>query len=367
MVRDHLSIRPKVGRCWVSAVIWLGAIIDFTSALLMKEPVHEEVCHDSDYWALKDEWQPPSQIKRSLFSMDDDYGSRLWLGFDLPEGEMTSDLAKDLAKPAGKPKRPSHRNFLATDRVFAERLLVLGPMDSGTHLMRAAIEKNWPDMSDVYQQMSHYIPNTHVWKHSVDDEDIYKKLQLTANLTDLTRTALVIMLRSPLSNVVAWKESTYAEISHCVCRPWVDMSSPCKAFGYHEYAGTMEIFNHYMRTYARLRDSGRFSSVTIVTYEDMVSEPHRILEELGQTLGWATPSVIQIPELARGKRGIGRVYARARINERRHLKYIQPVLETLCSRLSRSAFEGFVESRNPGNESTQISYVHDCAEYQMAP
>lgn len=260
-------------------------------------------------------------------------------------------------------------------RLSTENLLLFGPMDSGTHLLQTLLERNWPEQTWSATAAQHKQQSGGgLWKHQVDREVIYKSLPWN----DLSRTAVLAVVRSPISNVEAMLRSPYREIGHCLQhlrrnlegRDGGDgeVTHSCK-IGEYKYNGIMELFNHYFTTYREMRDSGKFASVTIVPYEDMVYTPERVVRNLGEVLGWGLPAEIKVPDnnVKNENTGHSRDAVLERLKRREHLKCVQPALEALCSKLSNSTLAEFIEGNYVDDLTLRLSYSHDCEGFSMAP
>lgn len=327
-------------------------------------------CNDADTKALQS-WEGPRKPprkprapwkdrERALFSGGTNELETLWTGFDPSDSaEKNDNRTESLPRVS---LLSHHRRDLLPANSSAEHVVVLGPMHAGTHLLSKALELNWPHFKEA-RCLDWLEPCETVWKHeplaSKIAEDAVRKL----DSSDLSRTALVAIVRSPIANLVALKSHPYNGILKCICRPFTLMSQPCESFE-RVWNGTLGIFNQYMMTYRELRDSGKFASVTIVPYEDMVYTPELVVRNLGEVLGWAVPEEIKTP--ARGVWGAGHDLAMKRIKERSHMRYVAPVLPALCSTLSRSAFADVMEGSHEADPSLRLSYLHDCEGLPMA-
>merc|ERR1719433_303725 len=116
----------------------------------------------------------------------------------------------------------------------------------------------------------------------------------------LNETSAVMVLRSPLSQIVSWKHHWY-DMGSCVLRPYDHMNqsceptlSACKA-GHPElhrpvkFKSTVDVYNQYARQYRQIVADGRFRNAHIFTYEDVVYNTEEVVRALAKLLGKPVP------------------------------------------------------------------------------
>lgn len=347
---------------------WLGTSHNIAEAISVRKNDLARGCLDDDSLAIQN-WD---QTSRMLVSSEDAVLDRLWSGADLSEDEWP--LAE--THRGATPRRLTSQ--AVSDPSKAETLILLGPMDSGTHLVADAIQRNFPEKKSAMTQVLRWHFKDSLWKHTVDLASIYDELHQTVG-EDLSRTAVVAVVRNPLSNLVAWKHKNYQEIVECMCRPFVQMNESCHArLSYTrklpDFSSTVDILNTYLRTYRELKNSGKFSSVTIVPYEDMIYSPTETIENIAQGIGWDLQiddngaKFINLPGDDRGKHPnkASRLIAMTRLQSRLHLEYIKPAMPSLCGALSQSALAGFGEGAFVEDPSLKRGYAADCEGFPMA-
>ena len=121
---------------------------------------------------------------------DDEHLKALWDGVDLPT-EVLAAL--------GPPKKVLQTKKKSTS---AAKWLLLGPFDSGTNLFEMSVKSNFPQLGEA-----EFPKGKKVWKHTLSGSNaITTTLQQQVAPLTLKSVVLVIMVRSPLSQISSWKK-----------------------------------------------------------------------------------------------------------------------------------------------------------------
>mmetsp|Transcript_43005 Transcript_43005/g.79945 ORF Transcript_43005/g.79945 Transcript_43005/m.79945 type:complete len:382 (-) Transcript_43005:57-1202(-) len=305
-----------------------------------------------------------SESVRDFIDANEALWSALWSGTDLPE-ELMSTLHEQL-------HQQHHPNwtFSASTR---HRYTVLGAFDSGTNLFYAMANLNF----GIAQSRAE------IWKHStVGASAIIEAMARRAEAAgeQLSDVVLVLMVRSPISQVVSWKKATY-NLENCMERPFADMGHPCTAGtnniedeGHSQtFSSTMDVYNTYLQQYHDLKKAGAFKHVFMFTYEDLVLNPKKVLHAFGRKCGATIlpPSIVpfvvmEAPAKEHGD-AVGREEALQKLASRSWMDSFssdKAGLVTLCKDLNRSLIKDLVEGayRDAGK---QVPYSHDCGTLAM--
>lgn len=263
------------------------------------------------------------------------------------------------------------------------KLVLMGPMDSGTHLMLYSLIANWPqEMQQACLSPGALEPGQepqmcrHIWKHSlVDKEGVYRVLRKSVG--DLEDAVLLILVRSPMSQVLSWKRDPW-DLAPCLSRPWEEMDQPCKAdlkskppasfagiptSGADTFESIADVYNRYMRLYSDLAQEGQFKAVKIVAYEEMVTSPSEILDGVATALNWAKPDTYRILDGSqKNELGTSRVDALAKIQKRTYLTRVGAEgVQRVCQGIDRKALEALPVSAGGFSK----GYVRDCSPEAM--
>mmetsp|Transcript_5175 Transcript_5175/g.15205 ORF Transcript_5175/g.15205 Transcript_5175/m.15205 type:complete len:304 (-) Transcript_5175:52-963(-) len=279
----------------------------------------------------------------------------LWDGSDQAEvGSVSPDLVNKTFKRSGEGK------------VF----VILGPEDSGTNLMQYIITSNFDGLISSQRQ------DGEIWKHSNNGADnLYR--ELAENMKDQTfeETAVVMMIRSPVSQICSWKSHPY-DMRSCVSRPYAEMNRPCKptlsaCIAGHpelhrtvEFSSTVDVYNHYLEQYQQiLADKQRFMDVHLFAYEDVVYSPEDVVHVLAKVFGKPVPDVITLPEHSvKGGAGSGRAKALEKIEKRLYLEQVSNAeKEILCQGLDYNRADTIIQgSFFSKGDPRQTSHSYDC-------
>jgi len=275
----------------------------------------------------------------------------LWSGRDL-KGTAFDELVNEstwsqswASSHASGSSRHSERQKEPTQPT---RFVLLGPMDSGTHLLAWMLLANFPE-----QMKSACGLNTEgcrwLWKHSLNADGIYGVLDNTSG-EPLQNTVAVAVVRSPIATVVGWRRDPW-DLEDCVNRPWKMMNKPCHARLYasrpnrHQgmggddlvslnFSSTMDVYNRYLNTYTRLKNDGKLKAMAIVAYEDLVLSPSIIVHRVASLMGWQAPRSVRLAFHTSKDGGSSRNEAIHKLKERLHLKEAHEGLPLLCRSLN---------------------------------
>lgn len=211
----------------------------------------------------------------------------------------------------------------------AKVFVLLGPEDSGTHLMQHLVETNFPDM------ISSQRDDGEIWKHSNSGaENIYKVLSKNMKSQTIKETTAVMMIRSPLSQIVSWKSHPY-DMSGCVNRPYKKMNERCQSglsacppahpeLHYQvSFNSTIDVYNHYLREYRQIVADKRFDNARIFTYEDVVQSTEEVIRDLAKLFKKPMPNALYVANAnSKDGRTNYRMKAQAKIKNRLYLSQI---------------------------------------------
>lgn len=311
----------------------------------------------------------------SGFIVPDDINDQLWAGEDLPRDSAITIMPK------------MNKSLVMRDVGFSQdavkQIVLLGPMDSGTHLMSWLLSQNYPDHMDVACGMT-YEGCRYLWKHSADIGGVYRILEETIG-KDLSETVVIAMVRTPIAQIVGWKKDPW-DLADCVDKAWKDMGNKCHApllaskpsdhqglassgGGSLDFPTTMGVYNRYLQLYQTLKSDGRFKLVEIVPFEDLVLTPKVVLYKLAKTLRWGASWHTHLPQVSeKGAQGLSRQQAINKILGRDFVKDAKKALPFLCPHLNRTLVsdikEGTWVDKNPEvPASATHPYTFDCRNY----
>jgi len=296
----------------------------------------------------------------------------LWSG-----GELSSDAVAHLF-PKGK-----NKEAISMPSAAVEKLVLMGPMDSGTHLMSWLLTQNYAGHMDAACGMT-FQGCRYLWKHSADIPGVYRVLQGSVG-QDLSNTVVVAMVRSPIAQIVGWRKDPW-DLRQCVDRPWGKMADTCEARitatlpEEHEglakvdsptmrFLSTMGVYNQYIKLYKTLKSDGRFRDVLIVPYEDLVLTPKAVLYQVAQALDWEPSWDTTLPQGheggMKGAHGLSRWDAVMRIQSRDFVDEADGGLPLLCKHLNLTLIRGLKEGtyvdNNPDLDASMVrEYDFDC-------
>jgi hypothetical protein len=200
-----------------------------------------------------------------------------------------------------------------------KRIHLLGPPDSGTHLLVSSLQMNWPGKTQRACK-SQSVCDVSLWKHSIGPEnDIFEHLAGCGdNLcnkkqkTNMSEAVLVIMVRSPISQMASWKKAPYS-LKPCFNKAWNELDEPCwsntsplchdvvegcKPWEHVkdsiEFDSSVAVYNSYIEEYLELKKDKRIGDVILVPYEDLVYTPDVELTKIANAMGWDIPGEFRI-------------------------------------------------------------------------
>jgi len=282
----------------------------------------------------------------------------LWNGQDLPE-EVMSNFMQDL--PTSLTLTDSNQTSSSVGYVL------LGSFDSGTNLFEVTAGLNFPSVSILKP----------VWKHSTLGAEAIAQAIKERSTTKPKDIVLVILVRSPIAQIVSWKKESY-NLRGCGDRTYSSMDKPC--IGYtdmiseggclqysrhcnpHEFTSTMDAYNTYLAQYQDLKKHDTFKKVLMLGYEDLVLDADKVMKEFGEACDTRIPKEIQLQEDPAKDHGdpCGRSEAEAKIKSRSWLEELQQSeVKLFCKDLKRSLIEDRFEGSYRKREQ-QVPYTKDC-------
>mmetsp|Transcript_114492 Transcript_114492/g.202018 ORF Transcript_114492/g.202018 Transcript_114492/m.202018 type:complete len:300 (+) Transcript_114492:298-1197(+) len=294
--------------------------------------------------------------------MLEDVYDALWAGMDIPEKLInTLHLHQEY-------------HLKSTISRVTSQWALLGPFDSGTNLFGTMVRMNFGMNFGM----------NFLWKHttlgaSAIIEAGAKIVQAAGE--QLSDVVLVLMVRSPISQIVSWKKASY-NLKDCLNRAFADMGHPCTAVtnccDTHEgadtcssqtFSSTMDAYNTYLQQFQELRQAGAFKDVLLITYEDLVLNPAKVMRAFGHACEANIPSEIKLLEAPAKDHGdaVGREAALAKLATRswmNNFKFDAAGLEVLCKGLDRSLIKDIVEGTDL-DAGEQVPYSHDCGALAM--
>lgn len=303
----------------------------------------------------------------------------LWSG-----AELGKDSGRSLRRLLlGSRNATSEDNFMTQEKraqaaqPAGPKLALMGPFDSGTHLMLYSLIANWPqEMQQACLSRGALKPGQepqmcrHIWKHSlVDKESVYRVLE--RSMGDLRNAVLVLLVRSPVSQVLSWKRDPW-DLGRCMERPWEEMDRPCEAnlrakppasfmgiaSDVDVFNSTADVYNRYVRLYSDLASEGLFKDVKIIAYEEMVMSPAKVLDTIAQALNWPKKDSYRIlDDSQKNELGNSRSAAFLKIQQRTYLAKVGAEgVRKLCEGVDTEALAALPSS------ATNFSrgYAKDC-------
>jgi len=274
----------------------------------------------------------------------------LWDGRDDSEGEH---LSYDL-----RPNASSTARARTSAEESAKVFVILGPQDSGTNLLSTLIVNNFAGLKS-----SHCVSHSEcLWKHSLAGgaANIYEEAPEKLKPQKIEETSAVMVVRSPLSQIVSWKNMPY-DMDRCVSRPYERMNESCSALG-DSFNSTVEIYNHYVQQYRQIHAVGKFMNAHLFSYEDMVYSTEEVIHVLAMLLGKPMPDVMYTGERSAKEGGSGRMQAKAKIENRLYLNGIStPQQAILCQGLDYERADMIVEgSYLAKGDPKRKTHSYDC-------
>jgi hypothetical protein len=339
-------------------VLTLGAVAAAFQVRVAEDQGSVESSSQTTRAVLKELWSGAELGEGSSFSL------RRLLSFGF--GNTTFEdffMAKERRAPAVQAGRP--------------KLALMGPFDSGTHLMLYSLIANWPqEMQQACLSPGALNPGQepqmcrHIWKHSLVDKDgVYRVLE--RSMGDLRNAVLVILVRSPVSQALSWKRDPW-DLARCMERPWEEMDQPCEANlrakppasfmgipgDVDIFNSTADVYNRYVRLYSDLASEGLFRDVKIIAYEEMVTSPTKVLDTIAQALNWPKKDSYKILDGSqKNELGTSRSAAFAKIQQRSYLATVGTVgVRKLCEGVDAAALAAMPASATGFSR----GYARDC-------
>jgi len=250
--------------------------------------------------------------------------------------------------------------------------VLLAPMDSGSNLLEHMIEANWPRQFRATSSNPEI-----VWKHSLaSPKELYRHLAFNMPTHRLKDTHFIAVVRSPISQVVSWRNAPY-DLAPCVRRDPSLYTHRCTAqlhlrkdgelgqdfetYPPIDFNSTMEVYNKYLSFYRQVLAEGEFKSAQIIQYEQMVLSPGSVLQRISEAFGVRAPlrpRAVNDPAKPTDRKMVnrpnGHEAALHKLETRAYLHALDnEVVKALCAELDRSLVQGLVESE-------RITYTHDC-------
>jgi len=318
--------------------------------------------------------------------------SDLWDGMDIADAADVLRILDGTATALARPRRPLRRDREAGNTDGSKRSLVLlGPFDVGTHLLLNTLRLNhetevfkacsWESMTIDNDKTAH----CRLWKHGVNISDGVNTTGGEPVYTILNRqgvalddAVIVMLVRSPLATMVAWKKAGY-DLKQCLARDMASFGSPCWAmhmtwrgngqpdpWKMTSFSSTMDAYNRYMRMYKAIRADQRVHRAVLVTYEDLVFSPGDVVNEIADAMGWPEKEQVAIVEGPAKNHGgaVGRERALQKLRGRMWLQEIQSEenRRIICRGLDAGALEGIQDNTLSADEPSD-SYMADCEGY----
>jgi hypothetical protein len=265
-----------------------------------------------------------------------------------------------------------------------KRIHLLGPPDSGTHLLVSSLQMNWPGKTQ-HACESQSVCDVSLWKHSMGPEnDIFEHMEGCGNnlctnkqKTNMSEAVVVIMVRSPISQMASWKKAPYS-LKPCYNREWNELDEPCwsntsplchdvvegcKPWMHVpesiEFDSSVDVYNRYLEEYLELKADKRIGDVILVPYEDLVYTPDVELSKIARAMGWEIPGEFRIlGSKAKTDHSRDRQQALDHLKGRKWLEDAgEKNVLTICGLLNVTALSGISE----GTHTTSPQpYSQDC-------
>lgn len=290
----------------------------------------------------------------------------LWEGLEMETRDV--ELQKDIPHPH------------ALTAESTQRYVLLGPQDSGTNLLEEMIHSNFGDQVIP----THRLPSGELWKHSNSGaSDIYKVLAESMPFQSLEKTTAIMMIRSPISQVVSWKAHPY-EMAQCFEHTtFKDMGKACSAPVKARRSGRMyfsdskenqvwfkthmEIHNHFMRQYRQIQKDNKFKKAVIIPYEDAVYDPEKTVQILAEALGLPEPTEVKVVNKGAKDISPGRAAALKKLTTRSYLSEIDAEsLKIMCGDLDYELNDHIIEGGTSSEDANavKVPYSHDCRQFK---
>lgn len=323
-------------------------------------------------------------------AIPDDVISAFWEGLDV-RNATNRLILQDAEKVQVTPQRQQERKRSPSlTRQVNLKLALLGPFDTGTHLLLNTLQANYHDeVVKACGWESMVIdddPTSHcrLWKHGINISDsrydqggqpVYQILRRQS--IRKADTVVVMLVRSPLATMISWWKAAY-NLAPCVDRGMEQYSMPCTAngmawegagqpdwFSLLPFTSTMDVYNTYIRMYGALQEEGRLHAALLVTYEDLVYSPGDVINAIADAMGWPPRASVGIADTAAKSHGWahGRSLALEKLRSRDWLQHIpSEVRKAMCTGLELRALEGLRDNNYRSDEPSE-TYDADCKGY----
>jgi hypothetical protein len=316
---------------------------------------------------------------------------KLWKARDLTTSEYA---ALSHALTSSNLSNPKQLHLSVSNLSNSKQLHLLAPPDSGSNLMVASLQLNWPE----------HVPgsigplDTVLWKHSLSDaKDLFEHLRTCNDQlctmkgeSNMSNAVILVMVRSPISQMVSWHQNPYS-LEPCYARDWSEADEPCWANTsplchdatdcgtamYHEgrstnFSGSVDVYNRYMQQYKDLQSLAGIGGVLLVAYEDLVLTPEKELLRIADAMDWAIPEEIRLVEADQGPASKGPAptahthdQAVMSLERREWLGELEPsgqeadnkIRKLLCSELDITLITDLSEGSHTAEPTP---YTHDC-------
>ena len=147
-------------------------------------------------------------LRATLLAISTRVISALVVGSQFEQTPIQKDsLWPDLAVSGSDEEIGGHVDCEHIENKSAQAYILLGPMDSGTHLIHELMYTAWP---------SKVCKESLVWKHALTGAtDIYHYLLDSMDRDALRKHVVLHMLRSPISLFASWRHKPY-QMKKCV-------------------------------------------------------------------------------------------------------------------------------------------------------
>lgn len=283
-------------------------------------------------------------LRREALAEDFGVPAELWTELDGASGGLA--LLGSGAQLHGNATRPTHAQIaFPPGRAGARSVQILGLYNTGTNLLQALLDKNFPGVFVAPTPARHGFGQI-FWKHVQPTELMRKDPSLRGQL-EAHKTVAIAMVRDPL----AWLQSTKAapyDLAGCMRTygtAW--LTSPCTLPLQSDSGGgaayTMPgpqtlpslpaFWNEWTADYERLQDFG-FQQSLVIRYEDIVLDTEGVLGKIAALAGVPPPASVQ-QKHGPAKPGGGRAQALAKLRSKAWLDGYSPEeLSAACSRLT---------------------------------
>lgn len=348
---------------------------DETSLLQLREKVGKACGKDDE-----------TNLKRHIVE-ERDIMKQLWSGMDVGQSELFA-IRQQVPKrlDSAREKDQSLHKKVKRNIAAPKRLHLLGPPHTGTKLFTETVHLNWPQQ--MYQACgSPQICDFVVWKHSLSNaSDLNRRFK--AKITSSSGTAntlydaqdddvIVIMTRSPISQMVAWHHQPYS-LAPCFGRSFKEAGSPCfsnTSPDWHdvvqgcdvnqhynksiEFNSSSDVWNAYYKQYLDMKRSQELGPVLFVSYEELALFPSVVMRQVAKVMEWPIPEHFAIFDGIEADGVSSRNEIVENLTSRSFLKEVTfSERKILCAGLDKSQLVQFYEDPHTA---AHISYEFDCS------